>query len=265
MVEIYSSNSGGRLVTGFSPKIKYGITVGRRQPMHIVHLDCIREIVRAGLHPIIIMGSVNAANSAFYKPLENPLTKMQQIEQLQIAMAKASIKDYTLLSLDDVDDIESWSDNLASTLVRARIVLDETVFHYREKVVDTKKLTERILPLSKYEAYIMNHNISIWRSVNSDKQLDEISSTPFRIMDLEGAEFYREKINLVCPDFITLLARTARTHNPHKLLMSHLPLTTLDLVLGRLMSEKQVDVIGDWRELERVTIKGLSKLISSLF
>lgn len=264
MVEIYSSSSDGRLVAGSSSKIKYGITVGRRQPMHVVHLDCILEIVRAGLHPVIIMGSVNEANSKFYNPLQNPLTQMQQREQVQIAMDLVSINDYTLLSLDDVGDIESWTDNLASILVRAGIVLDESVFHYREKAIDSTKLTERILPLHKYEAYITNHNISIWRSVNSDKKFNEISSTPFRVMDLEGAEFERNKINLVCPDFIALQARNARDQSPHKLSISQLPLTTLDLVLRRLMHEANIDVIGSVGESEKVTVNGLLKLVSSI-
>ena len=65
--------------------IEYGISIGRRAPMHRMHVDCIHEIAEAGLKPVIFIGSTNTADSAYFNPVSNPLTLEQQKEQLKRA------------------------------------------------------------------------------------------------------------------------------------------------------------------------------------
>src|SRR5262249_15158487 len=71
----------------FSAKgIRYGVSIGRRAPMHRMHVDCLREIQEAGLKPIFFIGSTNDAKSPLYDPIRNPLTLEQQRVQLRLAV-----------------------------------------------------------------------------------------------------------------------------------------------------------------------------------
>ena len=45
--------------------VQYAVTIGRRSPMHEVHLDCIQEIADAGLTPVVVVGSTNG--SGFFR------------------------------------------------------------------------------------------------------------------------------------------------------------------------------------------------------
>lgn len=218
----------------FHPNIHYGITVGRRQPMHIVHLDCIKEIIDAGLEAVIIIGSTNTPEQGLFDPLKNPLTKEQQEIFIKQALTKEGISKYRILSLKDRGNIKQWSKDLHDLLVQNNIKPQESVFHYREKSIDTVKPKGIIAPLSNYTQEITNWGITIWAAKNQDNALDEISSTTFRSIDLYGQEFLAQKSHLIAADLLVEFARKARETNSE---ISHLPLSMLDLSLARIKSE----------------------------
>ena len=222
--------------------IRYGISVGRRQPLHVVHLDCIHEIALAGLTPVIIIGSTNAANSPFYEPLANPLSNKQQHAQLTSALKRANIHDYALLSLADVGDMQGWTAALCELINSHNIPAQQAIMHYRKKAADKKYTgSEIIKPLEAYMQVMNEHGIAMWESANGDISFDTISSSHYREIDIESTEFTSITNHLADADSFTNWVKQARADNPDKALLAKLPLTSLDLTLERLRLEKHVD------------------------
>ncbi|MFM9890249.1 MAG: inositol monophosphatase family protein [Rickettsiales bacterium] len=219
--------------------IKYGICIGRRQPMHIMHLDCIQEIVESGLKPVIVIGSANTADDSIFDPLDNPLTEAQQREQLRIAMAAAGISDYKLLALKDVGSPEFWVGSLSKLLHDNGISSRQSVSHFRTKSTDRDK--GGIVPLKDTQEMSLHYGISLWQSHNRHASQDEFSATPFRSMALDAPENQKAlRETLVAPGYIRGIASAARADNPDMALLKDVPVTMLDLTLQRLRLERHL-------------------------
>lgn len=237
----YHSLSDHNLSEQFaSHGIKYGVTIGRRQPMHRAHIDCIKEIVEAGLHPVIVIGSVNQAESRFYQPIKNPLDEAQQREQIRRAMDRAGIKDYTVLALKDMGHNEFWASSLAKLLHDNSIKPSECVSHYRSKAADADG-SDALAPMSATEEFLTGYGISVWHSVNRNHELDNLNASGFRKTDLMADDMQKILIrDLAAPDFLMIEAERARAENPYKALLANLPITTLDLSLRRFHDERHL-------------------------
>ncbi len=220
--------------------IRYGISVGRRQPMHGAHLDCIQEMQKAGLHPVIVIGSANEADNKYFDPLQNPFSIAQQREQIRLAMEKSGVRDYTILALRDRGSMQHWVSSLNWMLQQHNIKAEEAVMHFRTKAVDKDKLEGIIKPLSAYQETITDYGISVWESVNRDVAFDAVSASPYRLMDVEGEAFNRLSHQLVVPEYVKEQALQARKANPDKALLSDLPVTMVDLSLMRMANERGV-------------------------
>ena len=245
--------------------IKYGISVGRRQPMHVVHMDCIQEIVDAGLHPVIVIGSANAADSEYYDPVKNPLSIDQQREQIKTAMQNAGIEDYTILDLRDRGSTQYWVSSLNWMLHENDIKAEEAVMHFRTKDIDKEQLEGAILPLSAHQQAIIDYGISVWESVNKNREYDTISSTPFRYMDLNDTEnlALMQRI-LSTPELIITYANQARENNPDKELLENVPVTMADLTLERLRQDKDISTADVVQSHEAESLNQLSQAITTI-
>lgn len=220
-------------------QIKFALSIGRRQPMHIAHLDCLREISMYRLHPIIIIGSANQPTNKFFDPFKNPLTIKQQKIQLEVALQKIKVEKFTIFEIEDNESSEIWLNSIIESLKKIGIKPDETVMHYRTKNenIDNKTL---IKPLSSYEKLFQTNSIAVWESYNKSKLYDKLNSTYFRTFNIESAAFLDEKSNLVAPEYISEQIFQARSANPDKNKLYNLPLTMLDLSLIRLLREKNI-------------------------
>ena len=218
--------------------ISYGVTVGRRQPMHNVHVDCIKEIAQAGLHPVIIIGSNNAPSSPYYDPLRNPLTESQQRQQIKHVMEREGITDYTVLALNDRGHMQHWVSSLRWELQKAGIKSNQAVMHFRRKVADKEQLEGGIKPLSAYQETMSDYGLAVWESVNRRPEHDQVSASPYRIMDVESEAFHGTQSSLADPTYIQDMAQSARARNPDKAMLEGIPVTMLDLTLDRLREEK---------------------------
>lgn len=216
--------------------IRYGISIGRRAPMHKVHVDCVREIAEAGLVPVILIGSANGAESPLFDPVRNPLTVEQQKEQVRIALPEHYRED-RILVLEDFGDDARWTDAFAALLEKNGLA-GQSLVHYRVKATDAKQVEAQIRPLSAYMAGFMAHGIASWESVNRDPSDDDINATELRCFDLDnlGPE---QRALIAAPDYIVALAREARSNNPHRHLLENagLPVTVFDLALERFWKE----------------------------
>lgn len=156
--------------------IRYGVSVGRRQPMHRVHLDCLKEILAHGLKLICVHGSENPPGSPFHDPANNPLTLPQRIEQVERVLPGEGI---IHLSLADRGDVEKWSDDLVALLGDK---LPHCVFHYRKKHTDAMA-DGAIRPLSQTVDALMKRGLAVWESENPRAADDAVHSAYLRTLD----------------------------------------------------------------------------------
>lgn len=182
--------------------MKYGVSIGRRQPMHRVHLDCIREITDGGLKPIIIVGSVNEVDSPFYDPFKNPLNFEQEKEQLRLALPDI---DYEILPIADIGNLEKWC---AAVVALLGDRVSQSVMHYRAKQGDKSGAIE---PLSASEAVFAKLGLKSWRTVNKNPADDAVNSSSLRELPIDNTQFQRE---VVVPDYIKQLVEQARAEHP---------------------------------------------------
>lgn len=216
--------------------IKYGISIGRRAPMHKMHVDCLREIQEAGLTPVVFIGSTNSGDSPLFDPIRNPLTLEQQKQQLKLAVPDLYDEKH-ILTLPDQGDPERWFDQFFA-MTKGTDLENQSVAHYRSKASDAPQAGGKIRPLSSYMNGFITRGLPSWESFNRDANQDDINASDLRILDLEHLSPVEREI-FAAPDYIIQIASQARANNPDKHLLNDagVPLTLLDLSLDRLRKE----------------------------
>jgi NH3-dependent NAD+ synthetase len=246
--------------------IRYGISIGRRAPMHRVHADCLREIKDAGLEPVMFIGSANSADSPFFDPIRNPLTLEQQKQQLQIAVPEL-YDDSRVISVPDLGYPEKWFDQFFS-LVQGTDFAGKSVVHYRSKASDALQEGSKIRALSSYAMGFAERGMPSWESYNKSPDDDNVNATEIRTFDLEHLTSQQRTLFAV-PDYIIALAKQARASNPDKALLEQadIPLTTLDLSLDRLHKEAGIStasIIEEAAKAGKITAASISAAATSI-
>lgn len=215
--------------------VRFGVSLGRRAPMHCMHVDCILDIVRAGLVPVIVMGSVNGADSVLYNPVKNPLTVEQQKEQFRIALAGVS---YKALMMEDYVSDADWMKRLMQML-KDEGIYDSATMHFRAKAADAADANKTShKPLSQYTDVFTAEGVTVWQSYNENPEDDNINASDIRRFDLENLTPAQRAL-MAAPDYIVSIARAARADNPDKQLLEKykIPLSVLDLAFDRMYKE----------------------------
>lgn len=222
--------------------IEYAISMGRRAPMHRMHVDCLHEIMNAGLMPVIGIGSTNAATSPLYDPLKNPLTESEQREQLRRVIyryfpQKADAMMQLIFAQEDLGHAEKWSKSMAQTM-REKGVFDKCALHFRAKENDTQNQDKNIRALSDYTKILAEHGIPSWGSYNLHSGDDNIHASDMRKWNLNHLSGNQESL-FAEPEYIIGLAKSARQSCPslEALENARIPVTMLDLSLNRLRVE----------------------------
>lgn len=218
-------------------RLEYGVSIGRRAPMHRIHAEAISEIAEAGLKPVIFIGSTNGADSPWFDPLRNPLTLAQQKEQLKSALPQ-HYDESRILTLPDVGNQEKWLNGFFD-MFDGTPFKDKSVMHYRTKAADKKDANGAIRPLSQYMEGFGKRGLPAWESYNRDPADDNINATEIRSFDLNNLTPDQRAL-MAAPDYIISLAQAARDANPDKALLENLPLTVFDLTLDRLRKEANI-------------------------
>ena len=253
--------NAGQVKAGLAEEgIKYGISIGRRAPMHKMHADCIQEIIDAGLTPVIFIGSTNGPQSQYYDPLSNPLTVEQQKAQMKLAFPKLDVDNH-VIACDDVGKYEQWCDSVSAAISRTGLA-GKAVAHFRSKSADAGA-SGAIKPLSSYRDGFIKRGLPVWESFNRSKVDDAINASELRQLDLKSLSTEQEKI-FADPDYIIHIAKEARAHNPARaeLEANNIPLTMLDLTFDRLHKEagvETVDIIKAARSQGKINITSLTK------
>lgn len=214
--------------------LEYGISIGRRAPMHRIHAEALQEIADAGLKPVMFVGSTNSADSQWFDPVKNPLTLDQQKEQLKHALPHL-YDEANVLTLPDYGNQEKWLQGFFK-MIEGTPFSGKSVVHYRAKAADRKDNNGAIRPLSQYMEGFAKRGMPAWESYNADPADDNINATEIRSFDLRHLT-KKQKALMAAPDYIIELAKEARDSNPDKKLMRDVPLTVFDLTLDRLRKE----------------------------
>jgi len=260
MAEFFSGNAKENKTGLAEQGIKFGISAGRRAPMHIMHADCIREITEAGLTPIILIGSTNGPKSPKYDPLRNPMTIDQQKVQLKEIMPGLDI-DAHVMTMDDVGNAPLWSDALSKTINRTRMA-GKSVVHYRPKPADANA-SGPIKTMDKTSEELIKCGLPAWASSNENPADYEINASEMRTFDLENLTPEQRRW-FVLPDYIIGIVKDARERNPSKdkLAELNIPLTVLDLTFDRLQNEAGVtteSIIAAAEAQGAVTLESLTE------
>lgn len=197
--------------------IKYALSIGRRQPMTVAHVEAVKEIIAAGLIPIIAVGSTNSIRSRHYDPLKNPLNFSQQMEQIRRELP--FLPNPIIVPFEDLGDQERWSKSIATFLQNpfslkaagldvAEPILKKTVIHHLRKT-KPEVLSVEVPVLNKV-------GLSSWAS-----------------------EIVNDKDQFVGTYSLLRAAAQARDTNPdgHMLAKAHLEPSLLDFTLARLYNE----------------------------
>ncbi len=219
--------------------LEFGVSIGRRAPLHRVHADCIAEIAAAGLKPVIFIGSTNGADSPFFDPVKNPLTLQQQKEQLKAALPQFYDEAF-ILTLPDVGNQDKWFDAFFK-MFDGTPFKEKSVVHYRTKASDAAQQGGAIRPLSEYMDGFGKRGLPAWESHNADPADDAINATDIRGFDLRNLTA-AQKALMSAPEYIIAAAEKARAENPDAALLDKagVPLTVFDLTLDRIRKEAQI-------------------------
>ena len=244
--------------------IQYGISIGRRAPMHKMHLDCLSEIKEAGLEPVVHIGSTNGYRSPFYNPLDNPMTVAQQRIQLKKAMPELDVERH-VITQDDVGNTEPWCHDLSSMISNSGLA-GQSVAHYRSKTADAN-VSGAIKPLSETAQGLIDSGVPVWESRNKNPEDDNIHASDLRKLDLNNLTSDDRQLFTV-PDYIIQIAQEARERNPSKSeLETHkIPVTMLDLTFDRLREEAGVttdSIITIAKTQGEITFDSLTKATKS--
>lgn len=249
--------------------IKYAISMGRRAPMHRMHIDCLHEIVDAGLVPVIGIGSTNGASSPLYDPLKNPLTEEQQREQLGSVVYREFPQEAEailplIFSQEDINHAEKWSKSIAQ-IMQDKGVFGRCVLHFRAKESDFEAKNNNIRALSGYTRILAEHGVPSWGSHNIHPHDDNIHASDMRKWDLNRLRDDQRAL-FAAPDYIVDLANAARKRNPMKAVIEEagIPVTMLDLSLERMRMEAGIsmrEIIGQTEE--KLSLSTLSLAVAT--
>ena len=217
---------------------EYAIPPGRRAPMHRMHAECVMDILRSGLKPVLAIGSVNGPDSALWNPVKNPLTVEQQKEQFRRALPGVDYNAAMILELEDTSDDKTWIENFHKK-VKELGIDKKAVVYFRAKSADAATAADAsVKPLAAYTQSFVDEGMAVWQSYNTNPADDNISASAIRAFDLGKLTVQQRRI-IGAPDYIIQLAREARDSNPDKALLeeNNIPLTVLDLSLDRMRKE----------------------------
>ncbi|MEK6733652.1 MAG: hypothetical protein AABY27_00910 [Pseudomonadota bacterium] len=223
--------------------IKYIISIGKRQPMHIGHKKSLERILSIrGIQLIYVIGSTNTGGDALFDPYTNPLTVDQQIEQFKTVFPNEEV---IFLAILDVADMSKWGPSIVKALDDINIQPNECVIHFIGKPEDRLKEacsfslpSGEIITLKKGQWLIEalgSYGFIIW--FDDEMKVDlSISARKIRKLDLKHLSKQEREI-LAASDYLLKIATKARLNNPDKDALKDKPISLEDLSLERIRLE----------------------------
>lgn len=221
--------------------IKYVLSIGKRQPMHIGHKKNLERILSIdNVTLVYVIGSANKYGDHLFDPYVNPLNIEQQIEQFKEVFPKET--KVIFLPINDVADMSKWGPSIKENLEGLEIYPEDCAIHFIGKPEDKiKSPVSFILENGEYVTLkagqwlveaMSYYGFTIWFDEELEVDLS-ISARNLRKLDLNNLTEEQKKI-IAAPDYLIKIAKLARDKNPDKLLMKDIPITLADLTLERM-------------------------------
>lgn len=106
--------------------MQYGVLIGRFQPLHKGHMGIIDQILRAGLTPLIFIGSSNTCND------KNPFSYVERASLIHSVYGEAVVT----LPLPDYEVNYDWSSHVINTLYDIKVDTDACTLYFYHKEGD---------------------------------------------------------------------------------------------------------------------------------
>lgn len=223
--------------------IKYILSIGKRQPMHIGHKKTLEKILFIEETEVIyVIGSSNKGGDPLFNPFINPLNVDQQIEQFKFVFPN---KEVIFLPIIDVADMSKWGPSIISSLNDIGIKPEECVMHFVGKPEDKLKEKASFYLLDGKEVTLNSgewlveamgyYGFTLWLDNEIETDLS-ISARNLRELDLENLTDEQKTI-ISAPNYLLEIAKEARKNNPNKAAFMNEPITLKDLSLQRLRLE----------------------------
>ena len=217
--------------------IKYILSIGRRQPMHIGHKRSLAKILAiSNVKLIYVIGSSNIKGDPLFDPISNPLNLAQQIEQFKQVFPDGNA---IFLPIEDVPDISKWGPMIVADLKELSIDPMDCAIHFigkpEDKIVDPCEFVlengkkEALLPGQWLIEVLSFYGFTMWFDNELPVEL-HISARKLRQLDLINLSSEHEEI-LAAPEYIREIATKARLFNPE---LSDEAISLYDLSLARI-------------------------------
>ena len=213
--------------------IKYILSIGKRQPMHVGHKRSLERILALKeMELVYVIGSSNLKGDPLFDPIVNPLTVEQQKQQFREVFPDSSP---IFIAIKDVPDMSKWGDVMIDSLAEYGIKPEECAIHFIGKQED--KLSQEISfdlgveQVSLKKGQWLIEALSFWGfTMWFDEELKSdlsISARNLRNIDLLAGD---TKL-FAAPEYLKELAVKAREGNSEA---KDKPITLYDLSLERM-------------------------------
>ena len=164
-----------------------GLYIGRFQPIHLGHLNCIKQVLGKTSEVIIAIGSAQ-----FSHTLHNPFTAGERVTMIRLAMDEANIdaSKYFIIPIRDLRIHDLWVPHLVSQTPRFEIVFSnepvtsrlfkeagyrvEPIPFYDREQYSATEIRERIVKGSDWEKLVPPSTSAFIRSIFGDERLREL-------------------------------------------------------------------------------------------
>ncbi len=219
-----------------SQNIKYILSIGKRQPMHIGHKASLERILALkNMQLVYVMGSCNLKGDPLFDPLVNPLTIEQQIKQFKAVFPE---KEAIFIAIPDVPEMGKWGDVMIETLAEYNIFPNECAIHFIGKDEDRLEKDLQFTMTNGKDVFLRKGQwliealafwgFTFWFDKETETDLS-ISARNLRKLDLNGNTDL-----FAAPEYLKELALQAREGNPE---IKREPLTLYDLSLQRIKGD----------------------------
>ncbi|MCS7097190.1 MAG: nicotinamide-nucleotide adenylyltransferase [Candidatus Methanomethylicia archaeon] len=147
-----------------------GVYVGRFQPLHLGHMECIRYVLYRCREIIVVIGSAQASHT-----LENPFTAGERVEMIRLALQENNV-DLNKFIIVPVEDTVNNNHSIWVSKVRSLIPKFNVVF-------TNSPLTKRLFEEEKIKVEGIPY-------INRQR----FSGTIIRRMIIEGDEGWKELV-----------------------------------------------------------------------
>jgi nicotinamide-nucleotide adenylyltransferase len=165
-----------------------GLLIGRFQPFHVGHLECVQHVLSKVSEVIIAIGSAQ-----FSHTLHNPFTAGERITMIRLALDEAKIDPakYYLIPVRDLRIHDLWVPHLVSQTPRFEVVFSnepvtsrlfkeagfrvEPIPFYDRETYSSTEIRERVVRGDSWEKLVPPSVAAYIKSIFGDERLKELT------------------------------------------------------------------------------------------